>query len=52
MSAEQACLSFLFVKLAISGAKKPGVPHLPKIYYFASANVANPKSIITHSSPL
>ena len=49
-SAAQVCLVFFDLRLAISGAIKPGVPHLRKMYSFASAGVASPKSISTHSS--
>ena len=45
------CFSFLFEQFAISGARKPGVPHLTKRCYLASSFVASPKSIIKHSSP-
>jgi hypothetical protein len=36
-------ISFIFI---ISGATKPGVPHLTNKYLFSSAKVASPKSQI------
>jgi len=37
------------VRLTISGATYPGVPHLKKMYYSSSAWVAKPKSTMTGS---
>jgi len=39
-------MSLIFI---ISGATKPGVPHLKNKYFSSSAKVANPKSQIDKS---
>ena len=52
MSQMGSYLAFKSLRLTISGATYPGVPHLTKRYYFSSAWVARPKSAITQSKSL